>query len=102
MEEEVENISLARRVDELLRAANEIKMEVVRPDDGIGVKVITTDRNTKVESTEFGYKIKTKDRNIKVIPNEYVKMTSQNPSLLISSARQEVHYDKEGNRIYDK
>jgi len=51
-------------------------MEVVRPDDGVGVKVITNDRNTKVESTEFGYKIKTKDRNIKVIPNEYVRITA--------------------------
>lgn len=94
VEKKVEYISLAARVDELIRTANEVKMEVVRPDDGVGVKVITNDRRTKVESTEFGYKIKTKDRNIKVIPNEYVRITAHNPALLISSARQKVFYDE--------
>jgi len=102
MEQEFENISLSKRVDLLLKQVNAIDMEVVKPDDGIGVKVMTSDRKTKVEATEFGYKIKTKDRNIKVIPNEYVRLSTSNPALLISSARKEIHYDKDGNRIYDK
>ena len=76
MEEQFENISLSKRVDELLKTVNAIDMEVVKPDDGIGVRVMTSDRKTKIEATEFGYKIKTKDRNIKVIPNEYVRITA--------------------------
>ena len=76
IEEEASNILLSQRVEEMLRAAKEIKTEVVRTSDGPGVKVITTDRNAKVESTAFGYKISTKDRNIRVIPNEYVKLTA--------------------------
>lgn len=68
IKEEVQTISLSKRVEDMLKAAREINCELVRPDDGPGVKIWTTDRKTKVEATSEGYKITTKDRNIKVVP----------------------------------
>ena len=63
--DEVETINLSKKVEQMLRAANEIKCELVVPEEGPGIKIFTSDRRTKVEATKEGYKIRTRDRNIK-------------------------------------
>lgn len=66
-EKEVETINLSKKVEQMIRAANEIKCELVTPEEGPGIKVFTSDRTTRVEATKEGYKIKTKDRNIRCV-----------------------------------